>query len=228
MDNDGTLDGNIEARLGISAPNKPNIRKNDRTATAIVAANRCGGVGHREGLVDREQCRALWELFDDTLKADPGSANMAMAICNVAHYAGHRIPETTAVFMETAHEVVPEPEYHTWYLTPGGIILKTEKDINSFLCFVDNNMHYDNRVLWPDLTGREQHEWYQAWVRGGKLHTHNNAEMQGLRGTDLSALADAAAVRAAVLRSPSLVLRRPANHTVTADQWPEPNRTLGF
>ena len=84
---------------------------------------------------------------------------------------------------------------------------------------------FPHRVLWPDLTGREQHEWYQAFMRLKRTAARHESTL-GLRGTDLSRFTNAAEVRAAVARSPTLAVRRPDNHAVTEDEWPQPQRLL--
>ena len=76
-----------------------------------------------------------------------------------------------------------------------------------------------HRVQWPDLTGREQYEWFECWERAGRTHLRMANATRGLRGTDLDRLTTVHNVQAAMANSPSLATRRPAQHRINEDDW---------
>ena len=71
------------------------------------------------------------------------------------------------------------------------------------------------------MAGQEQWDWYTIW----KDHcscgwTHNEEHTRGLRGTNLTRVADRPALEAAMELAPSLRKRkRPDDHTIDAASW---------
>ena len=92
--------------------------------------------------------------------------------------------------------------------------------------FVDVNMHDDHRVEWGDLTGREQHEWWNAFNASGRNGVVVAATV-GLRGTDMSALT-AEELRPIARVYPTLSERRPRDHPVAEAEWPQSRRRRLF
>ena len=219
------ITSDIKDRLGLIQPNIPAIRGGDLTAAGTLGHNRCGGFSHQQGLVDRQQAAAIFAALTPESKAKPGNVTTALGIAKVALFAERNIPDGVATFLAAQHVPVPRQDKFQDYITIGGLILKTKKEGNNFMLFLDNNMDPNVRVFSWELTGREQHEWYKAFQRAGKA-TVRVADTVGLRGTDLTRLTTAAEVNAAVRFSPTLARRRPDNHAVSANDWPQVQRML--
>ena len=86
-------------------------------------------------------------------------------------------------------------------------------------------MDTGHRVKWYNMTGREQWEWYDAWVDQDQTHLRVESETRGLIGTDPGRILTIQALNMAMDRSPSLAGRRPANlifadgNALTDQEW---------
>ena len=124
---------------------------------------------------------------------------------------------------------VPRPSEVTYYWSPGGPLDSGLKLSLKFISFLYQNQADGLRVKWYDLTGREQFEWYNAWVANSKTHRKVAiGNVRGLRGTDLTTITTEAELREALLVSPSAIHRRPNGHTHSVDTWTGTKRNLGF
>ena len=90
-------------------------------------------------------------------------------------------------------------------------------------------MDHGHRVRWYDLTGREQYEWYEAWMDNNRTHLGVEAETRGLRGTHPARIPETVAgIQAAIERSLTAVRHRPVGHVIPQNQWDDVSRRLGF
>jgi len=80
------------------------------------------------------------------------------------------------------------------------------------------------------MTGREQHEWFERWVKLGRPYLRMPAATLGLRGTDPERITSAEQLVTALEVSPTLARRdRPTN--VSDEEWntaTEPVRRVLF
>ena len=84
-----------------------------------------------------------------------------------------------------------------------------------------------HRVVWQDLTGLQQFEWYRAWTSTDGTHLRNVPATNGLRGTDPARL-NATNIEAAILRSPSLRDRRPPAAVITNAAFDQAQARVGL
>ncbi len=110
----------------------------------------------------------------------------------------------------------------TFYMSPGGILFQGKKNAQKFIAFLYNNTDDGHRCDWGDITGREQHEWYNVWKSPtcGCGWTRMEQATRGLRGTNLSRMTTEAEVEAVLATTPSLRKRkRPAGFHMSRDEW---------
>jgi len=209
----------LQTRVGLTEVNLGAIRRTEHHHVGQFDYCINGGVTHQQGLTEA-RAEAVFQLIPVAVRNTPPNADAAHGIGQIALMAGRSVPDGCEAFLRTAGAQV-RPEKCSDYLTPGGFFFTTKRDTNTFIVFLDNNQDEGHRVVWYDMTGREQFEWYEAFLAAGK--THNRVALTvGLRGTNLARLVTRAQVQAALLRSPSLSRRRPAHHVVPNHQWPDP------
>ena len=172
---------------------------------------------HQQGLnVDRAQ--AVLNVIPQPVKDHPPDADTAWGIGQIAKMADREIPDgCEALVLAGGGNIVPEKKQDYYY--PGGFWFTTTTAMKNFILFLYNNQDAADRVLWYNMTGREQFEWYQAFEANGRTHARV-AGTTGLRGTNLNALNTPGALAAAVAVSPSLAERRPNHHPVPPALWP--------
>ena len=212
-----------EERLGLSAPNMQDIRRRDQVRSGRQGHNKCGGHSHQQGLILPERANAVFDVIPVASKNAPGDVNLALGIAQVAQYAGKNIPNGCLDFLANHVPPVDAPEKRQEYITIGGIIAKTQKDVHNFMNFVDVNMHDDYRKEWGDLT----HEWWNHFQEAGRPAGVVLASTVGLAGTDISELT-ADELRPLARAFPTLSERRPRDHDVAEDEWPQSRRRRLF
>ncbi len=74
------------------------------------------------------------------------------------------------------------------------------------------------------ISSPKQFEWSKVWAESGKGHAKDEAATIGLRGTDLSSITSVEALDLIAPRSPSLKRRRPADSTISVEEWNSPMR----
>jgi len=180
------------------------------------------------GTMEREHAKFIWDSVSNDVKTGPTNTDQAMSIATLARLAGEETPDECRAMLDTAG--IPLPNGWTYYWTPGSPIETSGKQKSAkFISFVNRNMEPDLRVKWYNLSGREQFEWFKAWVTNDRTHDKvEPAKVLGLRGTNVTTLDSVERLRVALVVSPSLVQRRPADHTITAEEWTNTARTLDF
>lgn len=114
----------------------------------------------------------------------------------------------------------------TYYNCPGGPIIVGKSHANRYIAFIFANTDAGHRVAYHEMTGMEQWEWHDAWIRCNRTHIRVEQETRGLCGTDLTCVQNAVQLREALLRSPSSAHRRPANHVIGQGVWNNTVRQL--
>jgi hypothetical protein len=111
------------------------------------------------------------------------------------------------------------------YCAPGSIQFTGIQNAKKFISFLHTNMDNGSRVKWYDMTGRQQWEWYQAWLTSGQTHLRTENNTRGLKGTDLTVLVTVEQIRAAMVLSPSLARSPKPNH-ILQYRWNEARNGL--
>jgi len=198
------------------------IRGADRSAQGTGAFYRTKAYKHQQGYT-AEEARVLFAHLPVAYLNNPGTAVDAAAISKLAQNGGLPTP-AACVAMLGGGEATQEAL--TYYAVPSGVIITGERNSKKFIVFVYNNMDEGHRVMWYDLTGREQFEWHAAFVKAARTHLRTENHTRGLRGTDIGQLTTVAMVTVALTISPSLQYRRPDGHPIAAAQWPAARRRL--
>ena len=159
----------------------------------------------------------IYNLILNAAKHQPASVEDALAISLLAQNAGRGTPAWLLGHSSLVETRQPEPVAIYW--TAGNCILGGRTFGSRFISFVYLNMDGDSRVKWYDLIGHEQNEWIDCWISLGRPFLCNEDATRSLRGTDLTQIADAVGLEAAMAHSPSLVCRRPDQHTIQLDIW---------
>ena len=204
----------VQREVGMHSPNCEIPRHGDRTREGLSGYDRVSCNSHATPF-SRDTARAIWAAVDPTFKNHPVDAFQARSLIHLAQVADRPIPEGCATAV--GNDVPPLPV--TYYNHPGGPIILGKHIANRFITFIYRNMDNGHRVKWYNLTGREQWEWYEAFLRCGETHVRNEAETHGLRGTDLGRITTVAQLHQAGQRSPGSVRQRPANHPIAQQAW---------
>lgn len=169
--------------------------------------------------------RALlaYNAIPQATKDNPGNPDLADAIAMLARNAGQQIPPGCQQLLPNGQPTIEEL---ACIVTPGSPIILGRGASSRYIMFLYQNTDTGYRIKYYNMTGREQYEWHDAWVRCGRTHIRVEAETRGLRGTDLNVITTAAQLQAALVRSPSLADRRPANHNIADPQWNNVRRNL--
>jgi len=170
---------------------------------------------HMQPLSTKNALR-IYNLILNAAKHQPVNAEDALAISLLAQNAGQGTPAGCSALI-AGGDAPTEPV--TIYWTAGNCILSRRTFGSRFISFVYLNMDGDSRVKWYDLIGHKQNEWIDCWISLGHPFLCNEAATHSLRGTDLTQIADAVGLEAAMAHSPSLVCRRPDQHTIQLDIW---------
>jgi len=226
------LSSEMEARVGLARPNVGLLRRNKQSTTSILGDQLTGGHSHMQGMrVD--PARALLDALPAALKDAPPDANIATAVSHLADYAGVPRPDGCVNFFPNAPVPIPAPPKTTEYLTPGGIIFPNIVQAEDFIRFLDANMWGSpHRLHWWEMTGRERFEWYKAFVAAEYTPQRVEQFTLGLRGTDIDLITTPAQLRAAALRSPSLVSEGREDerdaHPLANNHWTTAKRHIMF
>jgi len=205
----------IQRVVGLQVINCETPRTGNRTREGEQGYDCISSTAHMQALSTEDAAR-IYSLVPDAAKNQPASVEDAMAISLLAQNAGRGTPLGCSDII-AGGEATPEPVAIYW--TAGARILGGRTFGSKFISFVYLNMDGDSRVYWYDLTGREQNEWIDCWISLGRPFLRNEDATRGLRGTNLTQIADAAGLEAAMVHSPSLVRRRPDQHTIQPDIW---------
>lgn len=189
-------------------------RQGDRTAQGQQGCDMASSCAHMNPL-SKEAALFIFNQLSQAIKDNPGTAQRAEYIAQLARNAAEPIPAGCANLITRP---IPDEGVRI-YWTPGGHLFTGRSDAARFISFLFLNMDDGHRIAWPDLTGREQWEWGEAWKRCGKTHVRVVNQTRGLPGTNIGLLTTVANVRAAMAISPSLKDRRPAQHPVNAADW---------
>ena len=215
----------MQAATGLRPPDCSPPRDGDRTMTGQQGPDIVCSQAHMHPL-DRDQARALFDAIPGNLKNNPNNPILATAISKIAIQAGQGTPNGCSRMIGR-----PKADNVTFYCSAGSAIFTSKTDGAKFGAFLYNNQDQGHRVLWLDMTGRQQYEWFDAWVGCGKTWVRNAPMTRGLVGTDV-------AVRiptqndlrtAALMISPTVVRRRPPNHpTLTQNDFDTVRVQLGL
>ena len=213
----------IERATGLRKANINPPRVGDRTAKGDCACDQLSSHAIMHGFT-KPEARVLWNALPDGVKTAPVTADRAGVLAKVAKIAGQTVPPECEALVEGT-DVETDPVLIV--LSPGSPLMFGRVDSNKFISFLYLNMDRGHRIKWAKFSGEEQYEWYDAWVRADKTY-ERVPETVGLRGTNLTRITTAEALEASMRHSPSLMRRRPVNHTVAADEWEGTARELDF
>ena len=163
--------------------------------------------------------RTIWNMIPDARKNNPGNRNTAYQLALLAKNANvDPTPGMTRLIPNAADKGFGQ----SFYVAPGSGLFEGLRASHRFISFVHTNQDDISREKWFNMTGREQFEWYRAWERAGRTHLRNEAETNGLRGTDLGRITTRQELNNAMVLSPSLGRRgRPNGHAVNQNDWDE-------
>ena len=154
------------------------------------------------------------------LRNNPGNPRRAEAYSLLIQQAGVLTPDPIRQHIRNqAQAHLPDL---TYYNSMGSPILEGLENAQKFIAYIHANQDVLHRVTWQNMTGREQYEWYEAWLASGgeNAWVRDAAQTDGLCGTDLTRIPDQPGLQAAVLRSPSITRRqRPNAHVVDQGAW---------
>jgi hypothetical protein len=217
----------IQNHVNLFRPNCEAPRRGNRTTEGIHGYNICSCNAIQQA-PPREHARVIWNslgLIPNNRRNHPTSPMEAEAYAMIGDIAGVQIPDTIIAEMggPLREELCPV-QYH---ISPGGCIFQGKMHATKFIVFVYANMDDGDRVPWPELTGREQYEWYEAWRRCDKGYVRREEQTRGLKGTNiLGRVPNMATLRAAMPDSPSLARRRPAAHPIPQGAWENVARSI--
>ena len=208
---------NIQAEVGLAVPQVDVPRIGDRTAEGAMGYDRTGVFVHMQPMTT-EQAIIIWDSLPAGVKTNPANSELAQALITLGSNANKRIPDGIANAVDPPHVVERGVQAMKYYMTAGGVMFTGAKDSKKFISFLWLNMDACTRVKWYDLTGREQWEWYQAWLRTDQSHLRVVNETRGLRGTDISVITTVEEIRQAMIVSP-LFARSPKPNHINEDSW---------
>lgn len=198
-------------------------RVGDRTRQGEQGSNIISCCAHMQP-PSTTQAQFLYDNFPQNLKDAPGNVENATAIAILANNASRTVTQGCSDLLPPGG--LPDAGI-TFYMSAGSYIFANRQDSTKLIAFVWENMDDRYRVPWPDLTGREQAEWLEAWERSNRNYQRREQLTRGLRGTDLARLQDRDSVTEAMRTTPSLSRRRPIGHVVPEDDWNEAARDAG-
>ena len=220
---DATRDCNraIQAAVGLNRPTIHVPRKGARTCAGEFGDDTVGSRAH-ENRLSVAAAKLCLDAIPLATKNNPGSPELANAIGLLALNADEDVPDGCAARLPNRKVTSETVEF---YWTPGGPIVKGLAAANQFICFLYRNMDNDWRILWRELTGEQQWEWYNVWVACGKDYRRFEPETRGLAGTDLYRIRNRQEFTAALRHSPSLADRpRPRGHNISERRWRSSSR----
>ena len=206
----------VQTSIDLRVPNCETMRRGDRTRAGQQAPDMISSHAHMTPL-SQEAAEFLFTSLRANVKNNPGNEQHAEYVTQLAYNAGRMLPPAGCVPLLPDHGI-PDAGV-TIYWSPGSAIFTGRTDASKFASFVSRNMDDGHFIAWKHLTGEEQWEWTEAWKRAGKTHLRVVNHTRGLAGTDPGLLTTVANVRAAMVVSPSLARRRPAQHPINAADW---------
>ena len=214
----------VERMVGMSKANITIPRKGDRTKEGENACDMMCSFGLMSGFTKQEGL-TLWDTIEDNAKDAPPDVATAKIISKVAQIADVATPQGCLDELQNEEE---EPDPVVCLLCPGSPMFFGKKISAKFISYLYLNMDPQTRVKWPDLTGREQYEWYEAWLRSGRGYERDVVNTRGLCGTDMGRIPDLPALETAMTHAASVAKRRPDNHVIGEDVWSDAARRLTF
>ena len=215
----------IQEIVGLLAMSNSGPRQNDSAMVGEMDCKTNSSIIHYAAMPANYAEIALSAIPQET-KNNPGTAEMATAI----GFAQVSIPQGCVPLL-TGGKPAVEANVATCYISPGSPIFKGKVASNRLILYLFQNMHPDHRVKWYDMTGREQFEWYDAWVKSNKgFEVDPSPEnVLGLRGTDVNnTITTEEILTTAISKHPSLGGRRPNGHVIPKDTWNGVARRLDF
>jgi len=207
----------VQEQVGLHLANCATPRNGDRTNSGVPqghASINC--FAHMKPLSTTEAARAF-EMIAAQHKNAPATVADATIIAKLARNGGGiGISQACSTLLLDGDVEAAQVAY---YWSPGSPLCEGKTVSSRFISFLYTNQDDGHRVVWCELTGREQFEWFNCWVARGRTFERREEFTRGLKGTDLDRITDVAGLRTALTRSPSLSRRRPANHAVPANDW---------
>ena len=215
----------IQAAVGLNVVVCDPPARGNRTCLGQMGPNQLSSMSVQQTFTT-EQAGCILNMIPDASKDDPPDDLTRESIAKLALQAGQNVPDGCQVDDDDEED----PLHISFIITPGSPILQNKKQANKLISYVFMNQDNAHRVLWADMTGREQYEWVNSWERSGRSHVRQEGLTRGLRGTDLvGRITDRAQLQAALGNSPSLRRRRPDGHpNLTVNDWDEIARQLPF
>ena len=206
----------IQEIVGLREPMVAPTRIGDRTRAGMTGYDVVGVHVHMQPPT-RLQANDIWDQVPNEVKDDPPNARVANALAVLANNAGVRVPDAIAnVAIPRVRDNTVTAVTH--YCAPGSIQFTGLLNAKKFIAFLHANMDDGSRIKWYDMTGRQQWEWYQAWLNSAQTHLRTENNTRGLKGTDLTVLVNVDQLRDAMLRSPSLARYPKPNH-IPQNRW---------
>jgi len=211
-----------QTAIGLMEPNCPVPRTGERTRVGAHGVNIVSCSSHAQPLSQPDALR-LWGLIPQAEKDHPQSPEHAQSLSLLAQMAGRNTPDGCADLLPND---MAQVENVTFYHTLGSPLFKVRQTALRFISFVYYNTDQGHRVLWQEMTGQEQYEWYNAFVAAGETYLRHEQATNGLRGTNMDRIHNAPQLAAVMQRSPSVAHRRSPHHRIPAQQWDTVRRNL--
>ena len=207
----------IQRAVGLEEPRVAVPRLGDRTRVTATDYNLWNCFVHMAPLT-QEQARTIWRLIPNVRRNNPTNLQEATALTILRNMCGW-LPNPGCIAMIGEDTEIDDIINH-FYLTPGASLFKNRTEAPKFIAFLNVNMDDGHNEKWYNMTGREQFEWFQAWISEEKTHQRREAATRGLRGTDPARITDEGNLRVVMARSPTLARRIPDAHpTINAAGW---------
>jgi len=224
MNMNAHVDPPMQARVGLHKPNITLVRDGERNATGDESCTILSSVAYQAGFTQNEAL-LLWNMIPTATRDAPTDADKAAILSKLAQIARQLTPPACLTLLNGDEE---RGNPVTYLFTPGSPFIEGRRNAIKLIAFVDANQDRGHRIKWSEMTGRQQFEWYDAYVRSGCVHTRVEAETRGLVGTNCTEIDTTDKLADALPRSPSLARRRPATSPVTADEWANVARELAY
>jgi len=206
----------VHEQVGLHLANCDTPRDGDRTNSGVPQGHaNTSCFAHMKPLSTAEAARVVAMIAPEH-KTQPESVADATIIAKLARNGRVGIPTAC---QDRLPDGDVEAAQIAYYWSPGSPLCEGKTPSSKFIAYIYANQDDGHRVIWCELTGREQFEWFNSWNARGRTHERREEFTRGLRGTNLARVDSVDELRTALLQSPSLSRHRPADHDISAAEW---------